>query len=706
METDYQVKDWIDHFTRLIKNSTTMFLGNISPWNNFNILLDELLKITKTEYGMIGRIIYEDNVPILEAIAVTNISWTSQLEKFIDQRKLRFRLDHQNLLLEPIAKKKTIFTNDPMNHPGSGGIPKKHKKLSSYLATPIFNHKDIIGYIGIANRENGFTKDMIVPIETLATMISGLMLTYAFKDSPDEDLENSGQENDMNNNEMNMITYALTYELVQLSDDGMIIVNKHKKIHSCNTSALEMLGYPDDYNLRDNNILDIFPHLYNFFITSAISSKKEIIIRANDKTVELQIKIDKTMFQANIYYLIKLVNITKNQTTELARSKNRERYIGVLNHELRNPLQTIAFSTELIKNSKDIQENKWIHKYISRIQKSVQIVKKVIDDVKRLYDIEIGDIILSNSTIYITELVENLIDNYKNIIKTKKIQVSYNVESSAASIYSDEYLIHQILEGIFSDCIRNTSNGSISLNISTNHLESEYYDGMVVFVFTDSGIGYKEMDIGKIFDESLHINMNDTLEDSSIGSINTSLSISNNLIRILDGTIRVQSEYGKGCKYTIKIPYPLPEGGESFIIKATTKGKILIVDDNADNRELFKEFIIDINNEYKSEIDVVSAKDGFDCIDILKTQEFDLIFMDINMPGMDGCETTAYVKKEMKLDTKIIALTGNIYIKNEYHTLHEHISLFHDIVNKPFEKRHIESIIARILGGNGDNKKN
>ena len=97
-------------------------------------------------------------------------------------------------------------------------------------------------------------------------------------------------------------------------------------------------------------------------------------------------------------------------------------------------------------------------------------------------------------------------------------------------------------------------------------------------------------------------------------------------------------------------------------------------------------------------IEIVCAKDGFDCIDILKSQTFDIIFMDINMPGMDGCDTSSYVRKEMKIDTKIIALTGNIYIKDESHTLHEHINLFHDIVNKPFEKRHVESIIAELLG--------
>jgi transcriptional regulator with GAF, ATPase, and Fis domain len=155
-----------------------MFLQNDPPNIVFDRLLSILLFHTKSEYGFLGRILYrDDKTPFLKTYAITNISWDEATRKFYEENApsgLEFT-NLKTLFGETIKTKKVVLSNSPSKHPSSGGLPKGHPPLNSYLGIPLMIKGDMIGMVGIANRKDGYTFDILDKMEVLLNSIAQLV---------------------------------------------------------------------------------------------------------------------------------------------------------------------------------------------------------------------------------------------------------------------------------------------------------------------------------------------------------------------------------------------------------------------------------------------------------------------------------------------------------------------------------------------------
>ena len=226
---------------------------------------------------------------------------------------------------------------------------------------------------------------------------------------------------------------------------------------------------------------------------------------------------------------------------------------------------------------------------------------------------------------------------------------------------------------------------------------------MMKMIVSDTGIGIKNEDLGKLFGsfQRLDEDKNRNIEGTGLG-----LNITMRLIKMMDGTIEVSSKYGEGTTFTVKMKQetidPTPVGNFADNISraqdqgkdyrpslVAPKAKILVVDDNDMNLEVFEALLED------TKIKVTTAETGKECLDILRNESFDLIFLDQMMPGMSGVQTLEGIRGEhLADDTKIIALTADAIVGARENYIREGFS---DYLSKPVIYEALEEMLIRYL---------
>ncbi len=378
---------------------------------------------------------------------------------------------------------------------------------------------------------------------------------------------------------------------------------------------------------------------------------------------------------------------------------NKNDFIAYISHELRNPLQSILLSNSLLYseiNKIDSSNNK-VLKLINTNINASNDMKKIIDDVLDLSKLENDELNISLEIIEINELIEVIQQKYNHICSSKNLNFIINVSNECPkTIYSDPCRVNQIISNLLSNAIKySPKNSELILDI--------IYDSKkhgVKFSIIDNGPGIKQEDITMLFKKFSQTSNNFKFNVNSNG---IGLYISQKIAKLLNGYISYKpNKSSSGSIFTLFIPIQL---GMSCILfdnikqKQNIYGNVLLVDDDESNLFLIKSMIQNINLTKNYVINVFTCSSGIDAVNFDKSN-IDIIFMDINMDGMDGIEATKIIKNN-GFKKNIIALTGNILAKNENHSLDlddkTKFMLFDDIIIKPCDDKQLISVFNRYL---------
>jgi CheY-like chemotaxis protein len=288
-------------------------------------------------------------------------------------------------------------------------------------------------------------------------------------------------------------------------------------------------------------------------------------------------------------------------------------------------------------------------------------------------------------------------------VAEKNIKVDVNVSPEfPAYLYGDEIRVRQVLLNVLNNSAKYTNEGTITLGASFEFDSNNKSSGTAVFTVADTGIGIKDEDMEKLFDAFSQV---DTRKNRKIEGTGLGLAITQTLIELMDGKITVESEYEKGSVFTVRIPQkihgykPLDNISESFKRHAEDEAKqkigqftaplvtILAVDDIDANLLVISGLL----TPYQVKVDMASS--GEEAIAALKRKDYDFVFMDHMMPGMDGMEATKIIRNlndEKLKHIPIIALTANaisgmreMYLENG----------FNDFISKPIEVKELDRIM-------------
>jgi len=242
-----------------ITSAQSAMVEGSDPRQVFEVLLDNLLILTHSEYGFIGEILQSNKgQPYLKTYAITDISWNEETKKFFEENVSR-GLDFYNLdtLFGAVIKTgKPVISNDPAHDDRSAGIPKGHPPLNSFLGLPFYGGAGLVGMVGIANRPNGYNEEVKQFLNPFLSTCSSIILALRHQQSYKDTLTALTSSEQALRKEKGQLRAILDSAL-----DGIIVIDENAIIQSVNPSAERLFGYGEE-ELVGKNVSKLMPEPY------------------------------------------------------------------------------------------------------------------------------------------------------------------------------------------------------------------------------------------------------------------------------------------------------------------------------------------------------------------------------------------------------------------------------------------------------------
>jgi PAS domain S-box-containing protein len=336
-----------------------------------------------------------------------------------------------------------------------------------------------------------------------------------------------------------------------------------------------------------------------------------------------------------------------SKTTADAANKAKSEFLANMSHEIRTPLNGIMGMLQLLESTNTDNEQS---EYIDIALNSGRNLTNLITDILDLSRIEQGYVALENHGFNLNHLVEDVINTFITELTSKNLEIKTSIDKSIPDlVYGDSGRIRQIIFNIFGNSVKFTSRGCISLTITS------LINNNIINIFieiSDTGIGIPEDKLDEIFVPFTQVDGSLTRK---YGGVGLGLSIVKKLLLVMGGSITVNNNDGGGITTSIAIPLKTTEppiledtertndiGRENISVL-----KILIAEDDKVNQLAISSFVKKIGHT------ALCANDGIETLKLLQSEKFDLILMDIQMPNLDGVETTIAIRNSNENFSKI-----------------------------------------------------
>jgi signal transduction histidine kinase/DNA-binding response OmpR family regulator len=386
--------------------------------------------------------------------------------------------------------------------------------------------------------------------------------------------------------------------------------------------------------------------------------------------------------------LITQLDASEKKVREAARIK--ENFMANMSHEIRTPMNAIVGFTNLLqKRDLDNVSNG----YVQAIQRSGDSLLTIINDILDLSKIEAGMMRIEPTPFSVRELLYSVETMFLEKVKEKNLQLITGVEETIPdTLNGDATRLTQVLVNLIGNAIKFTQKGTIIVNIHNEGIQQNSISlGITV---SDTGIGIDQDKLSGIFERFRQA------EDSitrKYGGTGLGLSIVKDLVELQGGWITVTSEPDKGSSFRLMIPYKISHETINNNHRWNTPPmntvaghvQVLVVEDNEINQQLMKHLLT------YWELPFEIASNGKEAIEKLQQHPYDMILMDIQMPGMDGYTATAQIRHTLQLNTPIIAMTAHALAGEREKCLSAGMN---EYISKPIHEEELYRLIIKFTG--------
>lgn len=377
-------------------------------------------------------------------------------------------------------------------------------------------------------------------------------------------------------------------------------------------------------------------------------------------------------------------------------NKAKSDFLSSISHEIRTPMNTILGFSQALLEEKNLTQDLVKHD-VKDIKQASGDLLELINNILDISRIESGKETLESKEYRIEDLLMEINSVTSAKVSRDVLDFKINVDGNIPTKFKgDSDKIYKILVNTLANAISHTKFGSVSLDVGGAYVGENYKLSLIV---ANTGHEMTEAEFNRSFEDFSE-------EGASIGtdSVKLGLIVAKRLVDIMGGTIDFRNEKGKGTRYLISLDQAVVDDMKVGAISFDNSGvverkpldlsgkKVLVVDDNIVNIKLATRLLEQFN------LEVNSCLNGRDCIDLIKKNHYDVLFLDHMMPDLDGI-ATVHILRDDGCTIPIIALTANSYSGSRDRYISEG---FTDYLAKPFKYKDLHKILQKYLGGDGE----
>ncbi len=389
--------------------------------------------------------------------------------------------------------------------------------------------------------------------------------------------------------------------------------------------------------------------------------------------------------------------LLKAKTAAEAANVAKTEFLANMSHEIRTPMSGVIGNAQLLRFTALSEEQAG---YLTNIESDAKNLLSLINDVLDISKIEAGRLELENTPFILHSCIAQLLSSQESRIHAKALTLGSAIDREVPdNLIGDQLRLKQILYNLVGNAIKFTDKGEILVRVTL--LERDEDTVRLRFSISDTGIGIKPEALEKIFEP---FSQADSSVTRRFGGTGLGLSICSRLIGMMSGKMVVESQEGKGSTFHLSMPFlinkqPVEQQEESqqVVTKQLWEGsplRILLADDCKANRTLLTILLSRFGHE------VISSGDGIELLEQWRIGTFDVVLMDIQMPLMDGVETTQVIREHEKKNgghAPIIALTAHALKDTREQLL---LSGFDGYISKPIDLIALHAEMKRVVTQN------